>query len=376
MADDHPLEAYRPLFPAAARYAYLNHASVAPLSTRARAAAVSWFDALTEHGVVGERAWEERAEAARARVARLLGADAGEVAFVRSTSHGLGLFAAGLDWRPGDEVAVCRALEYPSNVYPWEHLADRGVVVRDVEPDGLGVSARAVERALTGRTRLVSVSSVQYATGHRTDLEAVGRLCRDAGALFCVDAIQSLGAFPLDVRKCHVDLLSADSHKWLLGMPGAGVAYVRREALARLRPPLVGWKSTREAWNFDRPLFQLRDDAAKLEEGSHLYAGIYAIDAAVELLLEVGVERAAARIAELLAKLDAGLRAAGCDVSPGPGERAGILTFVPPGGDAATLSDRARDAGVCVTLRRGRIRVSPHFYNNEADLDALLALVR
>ncbi len=371
-------ERFRPEFPALASQTYLNFAGVAPTSTRVARAVSRWVDDLVQNGVKNEHRWEEDATRTRAQCAALIGARLAEIAFVRNTSHGLGLVAEGLPWREGDEVAVCTALEYPSNVYPWLHLRDRGVVVRDIAPTGDGVTPEAVQNALTPRTRLVAVSSVQYATGHRTDLASIGEVCRRANVLFCVDGIQSIGCVPVDPHACGIHFVSADSHKWMLGMPGIGFLYVDAQVLDRVRPLLVGWKSTTDAWNFDRAHFELRKDAAKLEEGSPAYTGIAALGATTEILLDAKVADIAARIESLLARLDEGLRRLGCTTAPGPEARAGILTFLPParfaGGPSALHAALvARD--VSVSLRRGRIRASPHFLNREDEIDRVIALV-
>ncbi|XXF79609.1 aminotransferase class V-fold PLP-dependent enzyme [Myxococcaceae bacterium GXIMD 01537] len=369
-------ESYRAQFPVLEEQLYLNHAGVAPTSLRAAAASKEWLDDLVHHGIRHERGWEARVERIRAQTARLVGASAGEIAFVRNTSHGLGLVAEGLDWKPGDEVAVATSLEYPSNVYPWLHLKDRGVNVRDIEAREGGVTPEAVAAALTPRTRLVAVSSVQFATGYRTDLEALGALCERAGVLLCVDGIQSVGCLPVDVKKSRVHFLSADSHKWMLGISGVGFLYVDAAVLPRLRPVLVGWRSTTDAWNFNRTHFELRADAAKLEEGSASYATLFAMGAAVDLLLEVGPEAMEARIRELLARAEGGLRSLGCEVGPAPEHRAGILTFLPPGAEPRALAQYLAERNVSVSLRRGRIRISPHFYTRPEEVDRLVELVR
>ncbi|MBN1206900.1 MAG: aminotransferase class V-fold PLP-dependent enzyme [Myxococcaceae bacterium] len=371
-----PLDSYRAEFPVLEQQLYFNHAGVAPTSLRAAAAVREWMEDVVHHGVKHERAWEARAEHVRRLAARIIGAQPEELAFVRNTSHGLGLVAEGLDWRPGDEVAVATSLEYPSNVYPWLHLRDRGVSVREIAATQGGITPEAVAAALTPRTRLVALSSVQYASGYRTDLEAVGAVCERAGALLCVDGIQSVGCIPVDVKRSRVHFLSADSHKWMLGISGIGFLYVAREVLPRLRPVLVGWRSTTDAWNFNRSHFELRADAGKLEEGSHAYTGIYALGAALELLLEVGVPAIEARIRELLATLEEGLRGMGCDTGPAPEHRAGILTFLPPAGDPRALYGWLAEREVSLSLRRGRLRLSPHFYNRTEEVERLLGMVR
>ena len=375
------LDSYRAEFPVLQEQLYFNHAGVAPTSLRAVAAVRGWLEDLAQHGVRHERAWEAHCEAVRAQAARMVNASPDEVAFVRNTSHGLGLVAEGLDWQPGDGVAVASSIEYPSNVYPWLHLAARGVRVREVapSPEG-GVDVEAVARALTPRTRLVAVSSVQFASGVQTDLDALGALCAEARVLLCVDGIQSVGCVPVDVKRSRIHFLSADSHKWMLGVSGVGFLYVDASVLPRLRPVLVGWRSTTDAWNFNRAHFELREDARKLEEGSAAYTGVYALGAALGLLQEVGMERVAARIGQVVDRLEGGLSALGCEVGPAAGpRRAGILTFVPPAGargGAAELAAHLTAEGVSLSLRRGRVRLSPHFYTRDDEVDRLVALVR
>jgi selenocysteine lyase/cysteine desulfurase len=238
------------------------------------------------------------------------------------------------------------------------------------------VVAEEVERAIGPRTKLVAVSSVQYATGYATDLDAIGEVCARSNVLLCVDGIQSVGQRPIDVKRSKIHFLSADSHKWMLGLPGIGFLYVDRAVIDRVRPVLVGWHSTTDAWNFDRPLFELKPDASKLEEGSPSYTGIVGMGAGLEIILEKGLDHVRARVDALLARLDAGLRAAGCETSPPKEERAGILTFVPVGASATDLHAHLTASGVVLSLRRGRLRASPHFMNTEEEMDRTVALVR
>jgi selenocysteine lyase/cysteine desulfurase len=376
MTSPFDIEKYRAEFPVVKEQLYFNHAGVAPTSLRVATAVREWMDDLVQHGVRYERGWEARTENTRRLAAQMIGAAPEEIAFVRNTSHGLGLVAEGLDWKPGDEVAVASAIEYPSNVYPWLHLRDRGVVVREIEPRNGGVTPEAVAAALTPRTRLVALSSVQFASGYRTDLEAIGALCERSGVLFCVDGIQSVGCIPVDVKKSRVHFLSADSHKWMIGVSGIGFLYVDRNVLPRVRPVLVGWRCTTDAWNFNRSHFELRSDATKFEEGSHNYAGTYALGAALGLLLEVGMENVAARIQELLSHADRELRAIGCETGPSPEHRAGILTFLPPRGEVKALASYLSERNVSFSLRRGHVRISPHFYNQPEEIDRLVEMVR
>ena len=369
------LQSYRPFFPISDHCHYLNHASVAPASTRVRQAVRGWLDHQVESGpdVPG---WIAREREVRALCARIIGAESDEIAFVRNTSHGLSAFAEGLTWAPGDEVAVCVAEENPANLYPWMNLERRGVVIRAIESRDGGVTPETAAAACGPRTRLLTVSPVQFGTGARTDLEALGALCHERGIIFCVDGIQSVGAFPPDVKRAHIDLLSADSHKWQLGLPGIGFAHVSRRLWPRLRPVAVGWKSTKNPLDSDHPALDLREDAAKLEEGTPNLMGIYGLGAALDLLLEAGIPRIANHIADWLAALERELRTLGCDPRPTTSYRAGILTFAPPRETAASFVVRAQAAGIVLALRRGRVRVSPHLYNGQRELDALCGLLR
>jgi selenocysteine lyase/cysteine desulfurase len=371
-----PLASYRSLFPITRTCHYLNHAAVSPTSTRVRDAVQVWMDDLVDHGMANIVSWVRAERETRALAGRMLGAAVDEVAFVHSTSHGLGTFAEGLAWQAGDEVAVCTELEYPANVYPWMHLADRGVSLRPVAATDGGVTCEAVAKAIGPRTRVVSVSSVEFATGVANDLEAIGEICRERKVLFCVDGIQSVGAFPMDVAKANIDFLAADSHKWQLGLSGIGIAYVRREILPHLRPAVVGWKSVKNPLDFDHLHFELRDDAAKLEEGTQSFATILGMGAALALLDEVGIDRVAGHIIAWLEEVEKALATLGLDPGPPRAVRKGILTFRPPSGTAEEFVNRAGQAGLVLSARRGRVRISPHFYNGEVELAALVEFVR
>ena len=367
---------YRDAFPACADRAYLNCAAVAPGSTRVRTAINAWLDDHVAQGNTGSKHWWARVAEVRARTAELIGAAPEEIAFVKSTSHGLALVAEGLDWRAGDEVAVASALEYPSNVYAWKHLADRGVAVREIPAVDGAVTPGAVEEAIGPRTRLVAVSSVQFASGHRTDVDAIGQLCRERDLLLVVDAIQQAGAFPIDVKASGIHAMAACSHKWMLGLLGIGFLYVDRDLLPNLRPALVGWYSVEDPFAFDGTRFDLRADSSRLEEAAPTFPMVYGLGAAVEMLLEAGVANTAAHITALLDRAADSLEAIGCEVSPAPEHRAGILMIQPASADVDALAEACLERNIAVSVRRGRLRLSPHLYNNEDDIDVLVDLLR
>jgi selenocysteine lyase/cysteine desulfurase len=292
------IENYRRLFPVCKNWVYLNHAAVAPISLKVAAACEAFNREALDHGYTAGPRWSKRFQEVRQRCAELLGADAGEIAFVKNTSHGLSLVARGLRWKPGDEIILGEG-EFPSNIYPWMALENQGVVLKKIPLAGGELDLNRLESLITPATRLISLSSVQYGNGYRLPVAEIGRLCRDLGIYFCLDAIQSLGAFPLDAHREFVDFAAADAHKWLLGHEGVGIFYVRKELIERLEPVLLGWNSVEGALQFDRVDFRLRSTAERFEEGSHNGVSIYGLGAAVELLLEIGVERIAARILAL-----------------------------------------------------------------------------
>ncbi|MEQ1569852.1 MAG: aminotransferase class V-fold PLP-dependent enzyme [Myxococcota bacterium] len=370
------MERYRAEFPVTRRYNYLNHAGMCPVPDRVVQRITAAAQAQAEHGLVRIEAWEREVEEVRAGAARLVGCGADELTFVRNTSHGLSLVAAGIDWREGDVVLCATSEEYPSNVYPWQRLAARGVELRTVDAPGGVVSAEAFAAAGDARTRLVVVSSVQYASGHRVDLEALGAVCRKRGWWLCVDAIQSLGAIPFDAQAVGAHFVAADAHKWMLGPSGIGVLSVSRDV--PLDPVLVGWRSTKEATNFDQVKLDLRDDAARFEEGSLAYVTIAGLGGALELSEEVGVPAIWDRVRWLGDHLIGALGSAGHRVtSPVSGAgRSASVVFEPAGGDPAGLVARLAERGIVVSCRRGRLRASPHFYNTTGELDQLVQALR
>ena len=210
---------------------------------------------------------------------QLLNADPLDVAFVKNTSEGIGIVAEGFPWRAGDNM-ITAAEEYPTNIYPWLNLGSRGVEVRRLPSRGACIDIDDLRAAMDQRTRIISLSFVEYASGFRNDLDTIGTLCRERGVFFFVDAIQGLGALPLDVQRTPVDFLAADGHKWLLGPEGAGIFYIRRELVDRLHPIGVGWHSVVHALDFSHIDLNLKPHAGRWESGSLNVAGSIALGAA------------------------------------------------------------------------------------------------
>jgi cysteine desulfurase/selenocysteine lyase len=369
--------ALRSAFPVTRNWVFLDHAAVAPLSAPARDAFREWLGAMTDNGGARLSRWVKRVEEVRALAARLLNADPLDVAFVKNTSEGVGIVAEGFPWRPGDNL-VTAAEEYPANVYPWLNLNNRGVEVRLIPSRGSRLALDDLRAALDARTRLVSLSFVEFSSGFRNDLAAVGALCRERGIFFFVDAIQGLGVLPLDVRALPIDFLAADGHKWLLGPEGAGIFYIRRELVERLHPVDIGWNSVVGATDFSTLDFRLKPHAGRWESGTLNVGGISALGASLALLLEAGTPAVAERVLGLTDHLCERAASAGFEVfsSRLPADRSGIVSLTVPGRDPRDLVRRCKDERIVVNQRAGRLRVSPHCYNTEAELDHLVEVLR
>jgi selenocysteine lyase/cysteine desulfurase len=286
--------------------------------------------------------------------------------------------AAGLEFQPGDNV-IHYFDDYPSNVYPWMRLAEQGVEVRRVEPAALGwITLEDVLRVVDERTRFVSLASCHFIAGIRLNVDKIGRALRERGILFCVDGIQTLGAFETCVE--HVDFLAADAHKWMLGPCSAGVLYVRREVQERLKPVMVGWHNVLCPDFVARDEMVFRRGAARYEAGTHNLMGLVGMNAALELLLEVGIANIAAELLRKRQVLISGLRGRSCEVLYGDAPdscASGIVSFQRRGEDMTALHARLKEQRILTSLRMDRqgrafIRLSPHFYTSDAELARLL----
>jgi selenocysteine lyase/cysteine desulfurase len=369
---------FRSHFPVAARWAFLDHAAVAPLSDAAVRALEEYGRSLADNGITAVKDWLDRIAHVRRLAARLVNApDPNDVYFIPNTTYGISVVAEGFPWQPGDNVVLATE-EYPANQYPWMNLAGRGVEVRAVPSRGSSVAIDDLRSAMDSRTRVLTVSSVEFASGFRNDLGMLGELCREKGVFFFVDAIQSLGAFPLDVQQTPIDALSADGHKWLLGPEGAGVGYVRREWVERLHPIGVGANSMVRPFAYSTIDFAPKPHAGRWEGGAYNVPGIAALGASLELLLGAGIENLERRVLELTDYLCDRAASAGLEVfsSRTGSEKSGIVSLVKPGVPPDGIMKRCRAAGVVVNNRANRLRVSPHAYNTQAEIDRLLDVVR
>jgi selenocysteine lyase/cysteine desulfurase len=356
---------------------YLNHAAVGVLPNATRDALGAFVADHARRGVLGILSVESHLGQFRERVGRFIGAAGDEIAFLRNTSDGANVVARGLDWSPGDEIVLC-ANEFGSNALPWLALREHGVVIRFIGAPRVRLTPGVLRAALSPRTRLVALSWVSFADGYRHDLAALGEIAHAGGAWFCVDAIQGLGAFELDVRACGIDALYAGGAKWLMALQGVSLLYVSRDLQDRVAVRWRGWKDVADIWDFlayDQPL---APNAARYEGGTQNFIGILSLERSTAVLAEAGLPRIAAPVLALTDRLVEGLQRAGAQIeSPrGEGISSGIVTFRLPGVDPVETGRRLGAARIVTTFRASGVRVSPHGYNTFDEIDALLEAAR
>lgn len=361
--------ATRDLFPVTYNLTYLNHAAVGPLSVRASDAMERHARDQRDHGALHWREWYAEHAAVRESAARLIGARPSEIAIIKNTSEGLSFVAQGLRWHERDNV-VTTALEFPSNWTPWKRLERRGVECRVAELP----TVEHIEPLIDKRTRLVTVSSVAFHNGFTADLQAIGELCASRHVLFCVDAIQSLGVLPMDVRAAKIDFLAADGHKWMCGPEGAGVFYVAAERLDELEVVENGWTNVDRKGKFIDCGVEWLPDSRRFEAGSLNTNGIYGLRAAIDLLLEIGIEEVRDRAMRAATQLAEGLAGIGWNA---PLLGSPIVGATPPDGEKSIrwYHRKLEEQGVVSAPREGLLRFSPHFYNDAEDVERCVRIL-
>jgi cysteine desulfurase / selenocysteine lyase len=364
-------------FPVAREKIFLAHAGDCPLPRRV-AEAIAAYATQSSTGDQEKFVYPGILSHGRKLGAQLLGAHPEEIAFVGPTSLGLSLVASGLKFRKNSNILIYFD-DYPSNVYPWLALAEQGIEVRLLNTRHLGViRPRDVLGQIDENTRLVALASCHFISGYRINLQEIGQALHQRNILFCVDAIQTVGAFPTPVE--HVDFLAADAHKWLLGPCGAGLLYVKKDLQERLNPPIYGWNNVRCPDFVAQEQITFRGGSQKYEAGTHNLLGIVGLVAAMELLLDVGLENISAELLRHRARLLPALQSKGYTVlaaDAAPENASAIVSFTREGTDLAVLSDKLTAEGIITSLRTDRkgqkyIRLSPHFYNSDAEFDRLL----
>lgn len=362
-------------FPLRSDIAYLNHAAVSPWPRRTADAVKAFAEENSLQGSLDYPRWLVTEHELRARLQQLLNAPSeDDIALVKNTSEALSFVAYGLPWRPGDNV-VTSDQEFPSNRIVWESLADQGVELRQADLSQHDNPEDSIFALCDENTRLIAISSVQYGTGLRMDLEALGDFCRRRDILFCVDAIQSIGAIRTDVQSIHADFVAADGHKWMLGPEGLGVFYSRPEARAKLHLTQFGWHMVEKVGEFDQLQWDPARSARRFECGSPNMLGIHALNASLSLLLDVGMGEVEERVLSNTLYITEGLQDNPLIelISPSHKDRlAGIVTFRHREVPNEELFAHLQSKGIFCAARAGGIRVSPHFYTPRSALDLLL----
>ncbi len=357
--------AWRGEFPVTQKLIYMNHAAVAPLPRRGAEAMQRMAQDALDYGALHYPDWMDAVDGVKRAAARLLNADPSEIATVKNTSEGIATVALGLDWRPGDKIVAFHE-EFPANFYIWKKLEQwKGV---RVEWLSCMAPLEEIDRAARG-ARLLSISFVQYLSGYRANLEAIGEICSRHGVLFFVDAIQGLGAFPIDVRKARIHALAADGHKWLLGPEGCGILYIQQDWQDAIEPVEFGWTNVAGWQDYASRDMTLRRDAGRYEPGTLNVIGCFGLRASLELLLEAGIDRIAPHVQLLGDLLAQWAQEKGYQilVPRTPETGSGIVSIRKDGIDSRWLWSRLRDSGIVAAPRQGWLRLSPHFYISSDD---------
>ncbi len=338
---------------------YLNHAGVAPLCKAAADAMKQLADDACLYGSLHYDQGLDAYEGVRDAAAKLIHCHPGEIAIVKNTSEGIATIAMGIDWKPGDKV-IAFVEEFPANYYVWKRLEDHGVNVVWLS---CTATLEEIDRAAKG-ARLLAISFVQYLSGYRADLNAIGDICHRHGCFFFVDAIQGLGAFPLDVRKAKIHALSADGHKWLLGPEGCGILYIQKDVQDSIPPVEFGWTNVAGYNDYASRDMTLRPDAGRYECGTLNTIGCFGLRAALEFVNSIGPEVIGPQVQALADLIYDGVRAKGFEVlgTRTPETGAGIVSFRHKELDSRLIVSRLKERGIIAAPRQGWVRMSPHFY--------------
>ena len=371
----------RAAMPVTNDYAYFDHAAVGPLTQPARIAVQDWLDQASTSGDLHWLDWSAAIEKLRRDGASLLHTTADQIALIPNTSFGINTVATGWNWKAGQNVIVA-ANEFPSNFLPWKSLHARGVEMRTILPQEDGTLAvDHLINAIDSRTAMISVSWVGYATGYKIDLGELIERAHQKDVLVFVDAIQGLGAYPVDVENLNIDFLAADGHKWLLGPEGAGLLYVAKRHLDSIHPAMIGWNSIDQTEQFSNESGGLKKTAAKYEFGSNNTAGLLGLGASLNLLLQLGCHESSSGFADAILDVadyaDERLRHLGASVDRNynPAHRTGIVSFKFPGVDCVSFRKACIAENIILSVRHHRLRIAPHAYCTHEDVDRLLSCV-
>jgi len=358
---------------------YLNHAAVAPWPRRTRDAVNVFAEENTRRGSKSYPAWINKEEELRRQLAQLIGIDSGsEISLLKNTSEGLSIIAYGLTWKDGDNIVISDQ-EFPSNRIVWQSLADKGVEVREVDLYRYETPEQALVEACDKNTRLLSISSIQFASGLRMNLEILGDFCKEKAIFFCIDAIQSLGAEPFYAKRYNADFVVADGHKWMLGPEGLAMFYCRADRREQIKLNQFGWHMVENVGDYSEKRWQIADNPRRFECGSPNMLCIHALSASLSLLLETGLEQVhqelVSRTQYLMQRLESmpGIKLLTLNI---PERYCGILTFTTTDQPIEELFKRLTESGVFCAQRGGGVRLSPHYYTPYSCLDYTIGIIK
>lgn len=365
-------------FPQQADLIYLNHAAVSPWPARTRQAVATFAEENVVQGAQLYPVWLKTEGELRSRLQRIINAPGStDISLLKNTSEALSVIAYGIDWQAGDNVVISNH-EFPSNRIVWESLSRFGVEVKVADLDSGDSPEDAVIGAMDSKTRLLSISSVQYASGLKLNCSLLGEACKARNILFCIDAIQSIGAHEFDVQAYQADFVVADGHKWMLGPEGLALFYSAENVRDRLQLQQFGWHMVKHRGDYDRTDWEPAQSALRFECGSPNMLGAYALNASLSLLEEVGMKEVEAQLQSNMDYLISGLRAiSGIHIisNTDPQKRAGIVTFEHQAHDSTKLHNELMQAGIICAHRGGGVRFSPHFYTPKDKIDRALAFL-
>ncbi len=346
---------------------YLNHAAVSPWPRRTAHAVQAFAEENCVTGAKNYLDWLHKERFLRKQLQEFINAPSvDDIALLKNTSEALSVVASGIEWQPGDNI-VSTSEEFPSNRIPWLAQADKGVNLKEISIADIDHAEQALLDACDTQTRLLTVSSVQYGTGRRLDLELLGKACRDRGILFCIDAIQSLGVLHMDVQTVNADFIMADAHKWMLGPEGIALFYCREGIREQLQLHQFGWHMIENAGNYDQQGWQPAKSAKRFECGSPNMMGIFALSASLELIAEVSIDVISQQIKTNTRQIidyvhnKPNITLLTPDTDD---RRAGIVTFRIEKQDNAAIYRKLIQSSVVCANRKGGIRLSPHFYTS------------
>jgi len=355
---------------------YFNHASTGTFSTRVLKVLEDQIKEKTTGEIDGYEDFVKTAAETKSSLGKMINCSANNIAFTDNTTNGLNILAQGLKWNEGDEI-ILNDLEFPANVYPFLNLKEKGVNIKIVKSENGIIAAEKIMEAVTEKTKLISVSLVQFLTGYRIDIEAIGKFCEEKNIIFCIDAIQGLGAVQLDVEKCRINFLSCGSQKWLLGLMGLGFIYVDDKLMQNIRPAYAGWLSVENAWDLLEYELKFRPNAERFQPGTLNAFGIYVLNESLKMFFEIGLKLIENAVLNnsiyCINKLDE------LNFKPilkGLEEKniAGIISFKHD--RANQIFETLKNKNIHCAVREGMVRFSPHFYNVKDEIDTVVSQLK